>query len=377
LLGGKRPSQQRKSAASKIFPPARFPLVSVLLAARNEEASINACLVALAHQDYPPDLIELVVADADSEDATATTVDRFAACAPFTVKAVRNPRRTAAAGFNTALRHARGAVIVILGARARPEPGFVAACVAALRASGADAVGGVVRGCGEGLQGRVNALALGSRFGVGGARYRYGGRAGEVDTVNYGAYRRDVFARIGGFDETMTNVEDDEFNYRLRANGGRLTLSPEIRCEYYVRPTLSGLARQFVRYGYPKVRVLRRHPQQMQPRQFAPAAFVSVLLCAAAVAPRLRAGRLLLALAGGAYLAASLAISFRLARRHGWRTLPLLPVAFVGMHLGYGIASLAGSVRFLLWPALARRREQPEIPCFSDEWLRASPCEPI
>ena len=285
--------------------PPWFPFVSVVIAARNEASSLGECLSALARQGYPAHLVQIIVADGCSTDGTVAGVRAFAAHALLPVEVVANPKRTAAAGFNAGLRQARGAVIVILGARARPEPAFLGASVAALNESGADAAGGVVRGRAAGLQGRVNALALGSRFGVGGARYRYASEPGDVDTINYGAYRRAVFQRIGGFDEGMTNVEDDEFNYRLRAAGGRLYLSPAIQCDYLVRTTLVGLMRQFIRYGFPKVRVLRRHPRQMRPRQFVPAAFVLALLCGVTAAPRWRTGRLWLALVGGAYAAAS------------------------------------------------------------------------
>jgi len=100
-------------------------------------------------------------------------------------------------------------------------------------------------------------------------------RAAEVDTINYGAYRHEVFAQLGGFDETMTNVEDDEFNYRLRAAGGRLFLTPAIRCDYEARTGIIALIRQYARYGYPKIRVLRRHPRQMRARRRFPGAFSS------------------------------------------------------------------------------------------------------
>src|SRR5205823_4088051 len=97
----------------------------------------------------------------------------FAASAPFRVDLIDNPKGTAAAGFNQALGMAGGEVIVILGARAMPAPTFLSASVHALETSGADAVGGIVTAEAAGLQAEVVALALGSRFGVGDARYRY------------------------------------------------------------------------------------------------------------------------------------------------------------------------------------------------------------
>jgi succinoglycan biosynthesis protein ExoA len=175
-----------------------------------------------------------------------------------------------------------------------------------------------------------------------------------------------VFTEVGGFDETMDNVEDDEFNYRLRAAGKRLYLTPEIRCRYSVRPSLLLLAQQYCRYGYPKVRVLLRHPRQMRARQFAPAVLVTALALSLLASPRFVLARWLFWLTAIAYTAALGGVSMGLARRHGWRYLPLLPVAFAGMHFGYGASSLLGAIRFALLPALLRRPEPPSVPAFSD-----------
>jgi len=345
---------------------AERPLVSLLLAVRNEAQVLSGCLEALEGQDYPAARMELIVADGQSEDGTRELLEAFARRAPFRVDIVANPGRSAAAGFNACLQVAAGDVVMILGARAIPTPAFVSHGVAALEASGADAVGGVVTAQAEGRPAEAIALALQSHFGAGGARYRSGGAPGDVDTVNYGCYRRAVFTDAGGFDETMDNVEDDEFNYRLRARGKRLFLAPEIRCGYLLRPGLGALARQFARYGYPKVRVLRRHPRQMQARQFAPAALVGVLALGLLGYRFWGGARQLFWLAAGVYASATLLVSLAISRRRGWGYLPFLPPAFAAMHLSYGAASLAGACRFLLWPWLRGEREPSSVPSFQE-----------
>lgn len=331
------------------------PDVSILIAVRNDAEHLRHCLKALGQQDYPAVRFEVIIADGGSTDATTSVIHGFAADARFAVETVANPGRLAASGFNAALRVARGERIVILGSRARPAADFISMSVRTLEETGADGVGGVVIGDAEGLQAEAVALALGSRFGVGDAKYRYASEPGEVDTVNYGMYHREVFDQLGGFDETMENVEDDEFNYRLRESGKRLYLSPAIRCSYSVRPSLLSLAGQYGRYGYPKARVLLRHPRQMRPRQFVPAALVAALSMAATASLCTRTARRVVLLIIAAYGLAAAVASLRIARRNGWRYLPLLPLAFVGMHFGYGAASLMGTVRFGLPWLLGRR----------------------
>jgi succinoglycan biosynthesis protein ExoA len=323
-----------------------LPLVSVIIAVRNDGSHLRRCFAALSAQDYPGDRIEVVIADGRSTDSTPAAISDFSREAHLKIVSVDNPRLRAAAGFNTALKLAEGKLIVLLGARAEPAKDFISESLRVLVRTGADVVGGVVMGDAKGFESEAVALALASPFGVGDARYRYASQPGYVDTLNYGMYRRELFDELGSFDEQLIDVEDDEFNYRLRQAGKRLYLSPSIRCAYHVRPTLSSLAGQYARYGFPKIRVLLKHPRQMRPRQFVPAALVGAVAVAALGSVRFASARRFLLLIAAVYGAGSMAASVATARKSGWRYLPLLPFAFAGMHFGYGTASLLGAVRF-------------------------------
>jgi succinoglycan biosynthesis protein ExoA len=346
---------QRRNHSSLAQPP-----VSVVIATRNEAAAIEGCLDALGCQTYPRDRIEVVLADALSEDGTVERAAARAACLGLDLRIVSNPRRITPAGFNRGIEAARGRYILILGARARLDAGYISAAVDTLDQTGADAVGGVVRTVagGPGPIARAVALAQRSPFGVGDAGYRYAQTARAADTVNYGVYRREVFERIGGFDESMQWVEDDELNYRLRAAGGRLRLEPSMRVDYRARPSLRGLWQQRFLWGQNKLKVARRHPRQMRLRHAVPALFVLALGGAAALWPL--GGRLRLPLTGllAAYGAASVVAAARLGRTHHWpaETL-LLPAAFATMHLGYGCGMLVG-----LAQAFAGRRNPEATP---------------
>ena len=232
-------------------------------------------------------------------------------------------------------------------------PDFLSRSVDALFDTRADCVGGVIESEGDTYVGRAAAAAMSSRFGVGGASFRVGGE-GPVDTVAFGAYRRDVFTRIGGFAEDIDKGEDDEFNYRLRDAGGTIVLVPGINARYTVRGDLRGLWRQYNGYGRAKPEVLRRHPAQARLRQLAPGAFVGGLGFAALLAIFGRRGPLagLLAM----YTAAATIASLALVPRHGWRQLPLLPVVFSCLHVAYGAGFLSGCLGLLarMMPRTAR-----------------------
>ena len=331
------------------------PFVSVLVPVRNEERYVERCLYSLAAQDYPRTHFEVLVIDGQSTDSTRQVVSRFAAESTLDVRLLPNPRFRTAPALNIGLRHARGDVITHVDGHASVAPDFLRRGVEALAQTGADCVGGVIRSQGDTPVGESIALAMSSRFGVGGAGFRVGGE-GPVDTVAFGAYRREVFDRIGGFAEDIDKGEDDEFNYRLLDAGGAIVLVPAIRASYTARGDLRALWRQYFSYGRAKPQVLRRHPAQARPRQFAPALFVGALGASAilAIFGQKRAIRYLVRV----YTLAATTASLALARRHGWRHLPVLPVVFACLHVAYGLGFLAGLVG-LAGRALARTARPP------------------
>ncbi|MCS7012867.1 MAG: glycosyltransferase [Chloroherpetonaceae bacterium] len=74
------------AALHKKFPTRQFstlPRISVVVAARNEEKNIAACLQSLVALDYPKEQLEIIVADDRSQDRTADIIKQYAAQYPF------------------------------------------------------------------------------------------------------------------------------------------------------------------------------------------------------------------------------------------------------------------------------------------------------
>lgn len=151
-----------------------------------------------------------------------------------------------------------------------------------------------------------------------------------------------MFGRIGGFDEDLVRNQDDEFNYRLRAAGGKILLSPAIRSIYYNRPSLNKLAKQYYQYGLYKVRALQKHPRQMQPRQFVPPLFTAGVVGGLVVSLFSPVLALIYGAVLALYLLANLVVSARIASKAGWKFMPLLPVLFITLHLSYGAGFIVG-----------------------------------
>ena len=323
-----------------------YPFVSVIMPVRNEAAFIERSIGAVAAQDYPPDLMEILIADGMSEDATREIIRSLQQRLP-NLKLIDNPGKIVATGLNAALCHTRGEIIVRIDGHCEVAPDYLRRCVSHLVDTPVDAVGGPVETVGESFTAWVIAAAMSSRFGVGGSAFRVTkGNKQFVDTVAFPAYTRSVIERAGPFDEELVRNQDDEYNYRLRKLGVKILLAPDIRSRYYSRATLTKLASQYFQYGYWKVRVMQKHPRQMQLRQFVPPLFVAALLAGLLMTAVWSTAAYMTGLVIALYAFAVIAASILSAKKSKWQLLPLLPIAFAILHLAYGLGFLIGFVRF-------------------------------
>ena len=254
-----------------------MPRVSIIVPCYNEEATIQLLLKSIYDQTHPHHEIEVVLADGMSTDQTRAQVVAFQREYPdLLVKVVDNPKRIIPAALNAALEAAQGEFIIRLDGHSMPYPDYVKNCITDLEQGKGDNVGGVweIRSAGAGFIARSIAAAAAHPFGVGDALYRFTNRAGAVDTVPFGAFRRSLFDQVGHFDESLLTNEDYEFNTRIRQHGGVVWLDPAIRSVYFARSTLCALAKQYWRYGFWKLRMLRRYPGTLRLRQALPPLFV-------------------------------------------------------------------------------------------------------
>ncbi len=332
------------------MPP--LPFVTILMPVRNEGAYIRRSLDAVLAQDYPPELLQILIADGMSQDGTRQLLQaeqlEHSQEQPPHLTVVDNPGRIVPCGLNAALPLAQGEIIIRVDGHCEIAPDYVRCCVAHLQAGEADGVGGSTETVGENRLAQWIAAAMSSPFGVGGSAFRtLKGRSLLVDSIPFPAYRRAIMQRAGLYDEELVRNQDDEYNYRLRSLGAKLLLAADVHSRYYSRGSLRSLWRQYFQYGLWKVRVLQKHPRQMSLRQFVPPLFVGALLLSGLLALFWRPyGCWLLGLVGGAYLLANLGASLWTARRSGAQALIFLPPVFAILHLGYGLGFLAGLVRF-------------------------------
>ena len=314
-------------------------VVSLIVPIRNEQKHIADCLRSIRQQTYPAELLEIIVVDGDSADETLRLVQEEAAVDPR-VHVIANPAQVMPVGFNLGVRQATGAYIgQVSGHSVLPED-YVASAVDAIQRTGAWSVGGrILRRASTPMQHAI-ALATSSPIGVGDSTHNYATRAGWVDTVFPGFWRRDVFDRIGLLDPFMVVNEDNELSLRIRRAGGGIWYDPAIGVEYIPRSSLGALFHQYRRYALGKMRVLRKHRAGITWRHVVPAACLAFVILAGLVAlvvPELRwfwLAAVILYL--GVLVVAG--IRLRTSATTWWR----ITAAIAVLHTAYGIGTWQG-----------------------------------
>jgi len=308
--------------------------VTVVVPCRNEKRYIKACLDSILAQDYPKDDLEVLVVDGMSNDKTRAIVEEYAMAYPF-IRLLDNPRKITPCALNIGIRMARGNIIIRMDAHATYDAEYIKNCVEALDKTGADNVGGPMRAIGANYQSRAIACAHSSFFGLGGGKFHDMTFEGNVDTVYLGCWRKTIFEKYGVFDERLARNQDSEYNARIRKNGGKIFLTPEIKSYYYCRSNLKDLWIQNFRTGIWNIKTIKIVPGSLSLRHFIPLFFVIGLLTTWII-PWLWLGIVI------SYLLCSLFFSLRIAVTNGVTYFFIMPLVFLTLHLSYGFGLLAG-----------------------------------
>lgn len=320
----------------------QLPLITVLMPVRNEEAHIRGAVQSVLTNGYPLESLELIAIDGQSDDRTRDILVEMRQVSSITV--LDNPARIVPTAMNIGLAQAKGEIIFRLDGHAKYLPGYIQRVVSFLLAHPEVAcAGGALRTMGENAVGKAITAAQTSPFGVGDSRFRLAGYTGEVDTVAFGGYRREVFERIGGFDEELVRNQDDELNHRLRKAGMKVWMLGDITSIYVARGSYAKLWRQYFQYGFWKIRTMQKLGHVPTIRSVVPGVFAFSLLFSFLIMPVVH------------WPLFALTICYSLFLILGWfhgkmqsivlRTQKLFAIAI--MHFSYGMGFWAGVLRFM------------------------------
>lgn len=322
--------------------------LSVICPIYNEEKHIAACLDSILRQDFPKEEMEVLLVDGMSSDRTREIVQQYTAQYPF-IFLLDNPKRIVPTGLNIGIRVAQGDVIIRLDAHAIYPDNYFSVLVDKLYALNADNVGGLCRTlpAKDTPMCEAIAAALSSPFGMGDSHFRIGtNKEMQVDTVPFGCFRREVFDKIGYFDEELVRNQDDEFNGRIIKFGGHIYLIPSVVIDYYGRDSIGKVSKMFYQYGLFKPLVNKKLGNPASVRQFFPFFFVLGLIIGLILSLVSTFFRILYIAVLALYI--FLAAYFSIRQVKGLKRIFLLMGTFFVIHVSYGWGYLRGMIKLLL-----------------------------
>lgn len=321
-----------------------LPTVSIVAPCRNEVGFIEKTLLSILNNDYPDDLYEILVVDGISNDGTREIVQRLA-LKYKNISLLDNPKKIVPTAMNIGIKAAKGEYIVRIDCHAKFSSNYISKCIEASQKTGADNVGGywtTLPGA-DTFVAKAIASATSCGFGVGNSMFRLSGPECEVDTVPFGTYRKELFDRIGLYDERLVRNQDIELNSRIRKAGGKIIISPEIKLKYYNRATYKGIWQQSFNNGLWNPYTIWLVSSGLCLRHFVPMFFVFSLITLAIGSLFFWPIGILLVIDVLIYSFVATVFAQRVAKQKKVSALKVLWAFFV-LHIAYGIGSLWGVI---------------------------------
>lgn len=325
------------------------PYISIIIPCRNEEEFIAKCLNSIVNNDYSKENLEILVVDGMSKDRTRQIVDEYIKQYSF-INLLDNPKMIAPSALNIGIENAKGEIIMRMDAHATYEKDYISKCVNYMKKYEADNVGGkmITISGNDGLVSKAIVLVLSHRFGVGDSYFRIGTKEPKfVDTVPFGCYKKEVFEKIGLFNESLVRNQDIEFNLRLKKAGGKILLVPDIVSYYYARSNLKSLFMQNFGNGLWVIYSNRFAKAPFSWRHLIPFIFVLSLLGSLFLSIFWKPFLYLFLIIILTYLTANVFFSLSISIKNGIKLFPFIVISFFVLHFSYGLGSLCGLMKLI------------------------------
>lgn len=250
---------------------------SIIIPVLNEEKNIDRLLETIHHQTYTQDNYEIIFVDGGSKDKTIECIQKHNEFS--NIRVVDNPKKTAQHAMNIGIDCAKGKYIIRLDAHSFYCENYFEELVNTLKNnSEVGNVGGVWLVEGDNVVGEAYARVLSTFFGVGSSDFRISNEEKYVNTVPFGAFRKDEIVKIGKFDSRLERNEDFELNLRYIQNGYKVLLKPNLVIRYKCRNTIPNIIKHEISDGVWNSISLKLCPYTFSLSHFIPMFFVIGLI---------------------------------------------------------------------------------------------------
>ena len=328
------------------------PIISILIPCRNEGKFIKRCLDSIIVQNYPKEKLEVLIIDGMSEDETREILNSYIQKLPY-VKLMDNPKKITPTALNIGLEKSKGDFILWMSAHNEYKKDYISKCEQYLSSFNADAVGGIVKICPRknNIVEKLICTALSHPFGVGKSIHKIGSKYPRWTDTAFGVcYKKDIFEKVGKFNENLVRGQDMEFNMRLKKKGFKILLAPDIVSYYYPRSDLISFLSHNLKNGLWSILPFKY--TKIMPvswRHLIPLTFVSVLIIFAALSFISSIFLWLFLITIGLYFLCNIYFSIIISlKEKNLISILIAPAIFTLLHLTYGLGSLWGLSKVLL-----------------------------
>jgi len=325
------------------------PYVTVIIPCRDEEKFINKCLDSIIANDYPKNRLEVLVVDGMSDDRTQGIVKEYVQNYSY-IRLLNNPKKITPCGLNIGIKNSKGELVLWMSAHNEYEKEYISKCVKYLKKFNADAVGGIIktRPRKNNLTEKSICTAMSHPFGVGKSIHKIGSKNQQwADTAFSVCYKKEIFEKVGTFNENLVRGQDMEFSLRLKKAGLRTLLVPEIVSHYYPRSDFRSFWRHNFKNGV--WAILPFKYTSMMPvswRHLVPFAFISSIIISLVLSYFFPIFIWLFFFIFGSYCLINLYFSLHITiQKNSLRYLFLMPIMFLALHIGYGFGSMWGILK--------------------------------
>lgn len=319
--------------------------VSIIIVMRNEEKYIEKCLLSILNQDYPKDNYEIIIVDGMSDDKSVQIINKYKKSNNF--RLFFNEKKTLASGWNIGIKNSKGSIVIRPDAHSTIESNFIKENIKTLQDNpDAICVGGRINSISK--NGKISTIisaVLSSPFGVGNSQFRIGNKSGYVDTVAYGAYKKEIFEQVGFFNEYLERNQDLEMHSRIKRNGGKFYFNPKIKSNYYTRSTVKGFVKQAYKNGKWNIITLAWERKALSIRHLIPLIFVLSLIINISLSMFSTFFLLVLICEAIMYLIGSICATINIFNKIRKKEAFISVVLFFLLHTSYGIGSIIGFIK--------------------------------
>jgi len=328
------------------------PYVTVIIPCRDEEKFINKCLDSIIANNYPKNRLEVLVVDGMSDDRTQRIVKEYVQNYSY-IRLLNNPKKITPCGLNIGIKNSKGELVLWMSAHNEYEKEYISKCVKYLKKFNADAVGGIIktRPRKDNLTEKSICTAMSHPFGVGKSIHKIGSKDPQwADTAFGVCYKREIFEKIGTFNEKLVRGQDMEFSLRLKKAGLKTLLSPDIVSYYYPRTEF----KSFIKHNFTNGvwAILPFKYSSIMPvswRHLVPFVFVSSIIIMGVLSIFFQTFFWLFLSIIGLYFLVNIYFSTKIfIKERNLIYLLAMPIIFASLHMGYGLGSIWGVLKIIV-----------------------------